>query len=532
MSGRPAVARLFLEALRLDREPVEAVRERAVRALSIGVGGFVLFGGEADRVRELCGELRARADRPLWLAADLERGAGQQFRGATQLPPPLALAAHPAPVQATRRAAALTAREARELGLNWALAPVLDLDADARNPIVGTRSFGDRPETVAALGEAWVDACQEEGVAACAKHFPGHGRTVTDSHLELPRVEAGRRALEEDLRPFRAVADRVATVMTAHVAYPSLGVEGPATFSRTLLTDLLRAEWAFGGLVVTDAMIMAGFREASSGGEPSGSDGPSKAATAAEEAEAAARALAAGCDVLLYPDDLAAAVDGLAHRAERDPPLAARLRAAGDRSRSLLRRFGRPAALRGGERPEGGDVDPPATAAERREEALRLATGCLRAVGMPHGDGAEREGAERRPEAFEIRWISDDPDDSDASPPGLRLCEELRRLGWRAADPRPLGTPGASAAPAAGVRRLVVVRSTPKAWKGRADLAPGDVERVRGALRGSGDVAVVLGHPRLLDRLGVSGICAWAAEDVMERAVGRWLDERLRREGG
>ena len=211
-------------------------------------------------MRALTKELRQKSRVPLLIAADLERGAGQQFSGATGLPP-LAAIASLGDADAVRRAARLTAREARTLGLNWDLAPVCDLDIVPENPIVGTRSLGSDSRKVAMLAQAWIQACQAEGVLACAKHFPGHGRTRTDSHAGLPVVDASRAELmEHDLAPFRAAIEAgVAGVMTAHVSYPALDASGaPATMSREMLQWLLRQQMRFDGLIVTDAMIMEG----------------------------------------------------------------------------------------------------------------------------------------------------------------------------------------------------------------------------------------------------------------------------------
>ncbi|HEX5581158.1 MAG TPA: glycoside hydrolase family 3 N-terminal domain-containing protein, partial [Gemmatimonadaceae bacterium] len=281
-------AALLLPAIRWDAtHGFDAARPAIERALSLGVGGFILFGGPAEAVRELTRELHARSRHPLLVGADLERGAGQQFVGLTGLPP-LAAVASLGDVHAVRRAAAITAREARRLGINWDYAPVCDLDVEPDNPIVGTRSLGGDPDTVAALAAEWIDACQSQGVLACAKHFPGHGRTRGDSHMELPVVDAPADVLRaQDLVPFRAAIDAgVASIMSAHVAFPALDASGqPATLSRAILTDLLRRELGFDGLVVTDAMIMEGVL---GGGEH----------------EAAVRALGAGCDLLLYPEDL------------------------------------------------------------------------------------------------------------------------------------------------------------------------------------------------------------------------------------
>src|SRR5579859_6310967 len=196
----PNVAELVLPAIRWDAERgYEGERAGIERALAAGVGGFILFGGEREATRALTAELRSGAPHPLLVASDLERGAGQQLRGLTQLPPLMALAS--LGVEAVREAARITAREARDVGINWALGPVCDLDIEPANPIVQTRALGADAYEVAELAAAWIDSCQSAGVLACAKHFPGHGRTTADSHAELPVVSAGRE-LERDLMPF------------------------------------------------------------------------------------------------------------------------------------------------------------------------------------------------------------------------------------------------------------------------------------------------------------------------------------------
>jgi beta-glucosidase len=227
-------AALLLPAIRWHAERgFDEARPEIERALALGVGGFIVFGGPAEAVRELTRELHARARLPLLVGADLERGAGQQFAGLTGLPP-LAALGWLGEADAVHRAARLTAREARRVGVNWVYGPVCDLDAEPDNPIVGTRAFGADPGLVAELAAEWVDGCQHEGVLACAKHFPGHGRTTGDSHMELPAVRASADTLyAEDLAPFRAALDAgVASVMSAHVAYPALDATGaPATLS-------------------------------------------------------------------------------------------------------------------------------------------------------------------------------------------------------------------------------------------------------------------------------------------------------------
>ena len=276
-------ARLVFPALRWgDRAPDEVWPE-VRRHIDLGVGGFVVFGGSVAAMRELLARVPQHTDRPLLFASDLERGAGQQLRDATPLPPPAALATMAD--SALEDAARITAREAAAAGIGWVLAPVADLDIEPANPIVGTRAFGAKAASVSDRVRSWVQSAQAEGASACAKHFPGHGRTTVDSHAELPVVSATREELEADLAPFRAAIDAgVRSVMMAHVAFPELDPTGaPASLSPAII-ELLREDLVFDGLVVTDAFIM----QAVSG-------------SGRTEEEAAVDAVRAGCDVVLYP---------------------------------------------------------------------------------------------------------------------------------------------------------------------------------------------------------------------------------------
>ncbi len=483
-------ARLVLAPLRLDRWSEPEVSDRSGRALELGVGGFVIFGGEVEVAGRLIERLRSSAGRPLWLAADLERGAGQQFRGASELPPPAALASHPNPEAAVAFAGRLTGLEAAAIGINWVLAPVLDLDVEPDNPIVGTRSFGPDPETVARLGRAWIEACQSAGVAACAKHYPGHGRTRTDSHIGLPRVDAPAEALEDDLLPFAQVADRVASVMVAHVAFPALGSEGPATVSPEVVQAGLRGRLAFEGLIATDAMIMGGV-----GGE---------------DAPAAVRALLAGCDLILYPSDVGATVEALRRAGSEDPDTARRVAESVGRSGHAL------AAVAA-----AGDAAGRATR-ETRSDPERLALDTV-------WDGADGtiDGFDRaRP--TEVVVLSDDADAPAArtSPAfGEPFVERLRRAGWGV---WPRGAGRAAPAPPTPTQRIVLLAATPRGWKGRSGLSAEVEETVRRELAGGDPALLVLfGHPRVLARLGAPGLCAWSSEALMERAAAAWLDTAL-----
>ncbi|MCH6551706.1 MAG: hypothetical protein IH804_06805, partial [Planctomycetes bacterium] len=289
-------ARLLIPALRWAADSGFAHLERdAKEALDLGVGGFIIFGGPASTVSQLTDDLTRYAGRPLLFAADLERGAGQQFGGLTEIPPPGALASLDGR-DVVRRAGYVTATEARSIGINLVLAPVADLDIEPLNPIVQSRSFGSDPVRVADCVVAWVEGCQEGGCWASVKHFPGHGRTTVDSHAALPVVDTPVRVLEgTDLAPFRAAADGgVATVMTAHVQYPALDGEHSATYSPKIL-EYLRTAVGFDGAVLTDALNMAGARHEDGAGE------------------GVVAAVASGVDLLLYPEHVGqsvAALDG------------------------------------------------------------------------------------------------------------------------------------------------------------------------------------------------------------------------------
>ncbi|MBI5879606.1 MAG: beta-N-acetylhexosaminidase [Chloroflexi bacterium] len=225
-----------------------------------GITSFVLFARntpDIESARALIARLHELAPEPL-IAADQEGGRVTRLPPpATHLPSAMAVGAANDPALA-RAAGQATARELRAMRLNVALAPVLDVNINAANPVIGTRSFGETPERVAAIGVAWLRGAQAEGVAACAKHFPGHGDTRVDSHAAMPRIEADRTRLEHvELAPFRAaVAASVRMVMPGHLLMPALDAECPASLSRAILTGLLRGEIGFDGVVITDALDM------------------------------------------------------------------------------------------------------------------------------------------------------------------------------------------------------------------------------------------------------------------------------------
>ncbi len=266
--------------------------------------------GTRDQVLEVLDELAERLPAPPLVLADLE-GGFRIFDDAPVLPPAMALGAAD-DEDLAREAGRATALAGAAWGVAGILAPVLDVFSLADAPIVGNRSFGTHPERVAALGAAYVGGVHEGGGLAVIKHFPGHGAAAGDSHLERPLLAADRATWEtRDLPPFKAVLGAGArAVMTGHLEAPALGcAEGePASGSRAVVDGLLRGDWGFDGLVMTDALTMAG-------------------------ATGAASSLEAGNDLALMPSDALAAAESLAAAAGRDPALAARLQQASSRIR-------------------------------------------------------------------------------------------------------------------------------------------------------------------------------------------------------
>lgn len=296
-SRRPGLG-VLVPAIRLPGDYANVERFR--RLAKDGVAGFLLFGGDEELVPPFLASLREAADRPLLVMTDAERGVGQQVQGCAELPPLMAVGATVSEERAYHHGR-VTALEARALGINVVLAPVVDVLSRADNPIVGNRAFGGSADLVARLGAAWIAGAQEQGVLACAKHFPGHGDTFADSHTELPVVDAPADLLRQrELPPFRAaISAGVGSVMTAHVRYPALDPDHPATLSPRILKDLLRTELGFGGLVISDALTMEGLLLAGDGG------------ARLSEADAAVRCLEAGCDLLLHPTDPEAVAEAI-----------------------------------------------------------------------------------------------------------------------------------------------------------------------------------------------------------------------------
>ncbi len=220
-----------------------------IKLIDAGVGGFILFGGDFWEVRQALPKLQAKAKIPLLIMSDMEKGAGQQLKGATVFPCQMAVAAATDLVSGEGLAVLAEmldgmAYEARAAGVQAILTPVLDVNSNPLNPIISTRAFSDEPQVVAGLGERYVKGLQGSPVPvmSCGKHFPGHGDSQVDSHTSLPVLDKDRESLEEeDMFPFRrAVMAGAEMIMTAHLKATALDPVYPASLSQTIIRRYLR----------------------------------------------------------------------------------------------------------------------------------------------------------------------------------------------------------------------------------------------------------------------------------------------------
>ncbi|HVE13033.1 MAG TPA: glycoside hydrolase family 3 N-terminal domain-containing protein [Elusimicrobiota bacterium] len=459
----------------------------AERLTDLGVGGFCLYRGTPREIRAFTARLQKRARAPLLFAADYEDGLASHVPGGTHFPSNMALGAA-GREDLARLKARVTAREARALGVRWIFAPVLDLATRADNPIVNVRSFGEAPRLASRLGRAYGDAMRAEGALACAKHFPGHGDTRKDSHLELPTVPGSAAALRaRELAPFAAAAEAAGSVMLAHLMVPALDAKLPVPFSEKIVGGLLRGRMGYRGLVVTDALDM----KAVAGRFP--------------EVEAAARALRAGADILLVPADPEALARALPALASRDAELSRRVAdslARLERAKRSCRLFadgGKPA----------GSLSLVGCSAHRKA-ARRVAKAALTWAGEPVR--LEGTAAYLEPGTRPARWA------------GAAFVDELRAAG---VDVRPY-RPGAPGTVVAGAFL------SPRAYSGRIALEPGAARELSRVLRGGRPgVLAAFGSPFVLDAVPgwSSALCAFSPCEESQRAAARLLARGLRAPG-
>jgi len=295
------------------------------------LGGVILFArniSEPEALAELCHEAaRLVPQVPLWVSMDQEGGRVARLKPPFTEWPPMATLGRSGDAALAERFARAAASEMRAVGITLDYAPVLDIWTNRANRVIGDRALAETAADVARLGAVIVRAMQEEGVAACGKHFPGHGDTVADSHEELPLVEQPPERLREvEFEPFRAaIAAGVASIMTAHVFVPSLDETQPATLSRRVVGDILRRELGFEGVIISDDLEMKAISK----------DIPIPSA--------AVRAIGAGCDAILLcnegPALQHAALEALVYAVENETLSLSRVEDALKRQQRAKERF-------------------------------------------------------------------------------------------------------------------------------------------------------------------------------------------------
>jgi len=326
-SLRREIGRLLIAGFSGLQVPVEL----KTLAREFGLGGVILFArniAEAEQVAELSYEAaRLVPDIPLWVSVDQEGGRVARLKAPFTEWPPMATLGRSGDVRLAERFARALAIELKAIGITLDYAPVLDVATNPKNPVIGDRALSGRAEEVGRLGAAIIRTLQAEGVAACGKHFPGHGDTSVDSHLELPLIEHPPDRLRAiEFVPFRAAVEaQVATMMTAHVFVPALDEEQPATLSRRVVTGLLREELGYGGVILSDDLEMKAI------------------ANHHTVPDAAVKAIAAGCDGALIcsgdHDAQAAALEALVHAVEEERLAFSRVEDALKRQQRAKERF-------------------------------------------------------------------------------------------------------------------------------------------------------------------------------------------------
>jgi beta-N-acetylhexosaminidase len=510
LTVRQKVAQLVMPWIAGDYWALDAAAmDSALRLVrDDGVGGIIVGVSPSPYdVAEKLNTLQRAARIPLLVAADLEAGLATRTRGGTSFPGNMALGATGRELDAYE-VGRVTALEGRAIGVHLNFAPVVDVNNNARNPIINVRSFGENPERVAELGSAFIRGLREHGMLSTAKHFPGHGDTGTDSHLALPVITASRERMDSvELVPFRA-AVRAGTdvVMTAHLAVPGLaGVDAPpATLSPFVLDTLLRGQLGFRGLVVTDALNMGAI------------------VTRYGAAQAAVMSFAAGADIVLMPVSPRAVIDALTDAVARGELSEARLDASVNRilaAKARLGLFHDRLVDVGSIAATVGAAASVALAQDIAQRSLVLVTDNLGLVPLP---------AARRHRILVVEYGDENSRDVGAAfTAALRSSVDTlhsMRL-WPASGPASLDSVRAEAATASAV--IFLAASRPTAWRPEAVDLPAPVAALveQLALGGADLIAVSLGSPYVIEQIphAPAFLAAWSDNDTVEFALARAL---------
>jgi beta-N-acetylhexosaminidase len=486
----------------------EYVRELVDLVSRKRIGGLIIFAGEVYETAHLTNYLQQQARIPLLVAADFEWGAAMRIEGTTLFPPLMALGAAGSEELAYEMGK-ITAVEGRAMGVHMTYAPVVDVNINPDNPIISTRSLGESPESVGRLATAFIRGCQENGLVATAKHFPGHGDTAMDSHDLMPTVDADLDRLDKvEIYPFaRAIEAGVEAVMTAHLFVPALDPTPglPATLSPLILTDLLRKKLGFNGLIVTDAMGMGGITKSFS------------------PQEAALRAVKAGVDMVLLPPDPPGVIDALVAAVKSGEIPRSRIDESVSRILALKARLGLP---------KNRFVDIPSIARKvaSRENLRQAALTFDKCVTLVKN---EADILPLTGEAFKKRIavlsLSSDADDYFAGRPFIREVQKRRPDAAAFYADAFTGKEFLQEARAQAMNSDIVILalfSSLRTSKGSVDLLPKHIDLVRElAWAGKKTVAISFGSPYFLKHFPEVGayVCLYRntgpAQDAAARAI-------------
>jgi len=441
LSPRDRAAQLVWPQLYGDYTPATSVAWERVSDLirKQHVGGFIMSIGSPIETAEKINAMQRMSALPLVFGADYETGAGFRQRGgyflpnniylggATIFPPQMGIGAT-RDTSLAYQEGRITALEGRALGVHVAFAPVLDVNNNPANPVIGVRSFGEDPHLVASMGASLIHGVQDHGMMATGKHFPGHGDTDENSHLTMSTIHASRERIDTlELVPFRrAIAAGVQGMMTFHGFVPALdSTPVPATLNPAIMTRLLRGQLGFRGLVITDAMDMSGVLSRVTVGQAASTSSATQGSyggtlnNSIGIAEACKLAIAAGADILLMPSDVPAAIDAVVAGVREGRFTQARIDSSVRRALEIKQRFGleqRRLVDLDSVRAIVGDSANLAIAAVAAERSITLAKDSLNLVPLARVNGS----APQRVLSITIATRTD-------LPAGATLNAELRR---------------------------------------------------------------------------------------------------------
>jgi len=470
---------------------------------SLHVGGIIVSVGSPLDIAAKLNQLQQRSVLPLLVGSDLEGGTSLRFSGGTPFPPNMGVGATGSD-SAAYELGRVTALEGRAVGIHLAFAPVADVNNNPANPIINTRAFGEDPAEVGRLVAAQVRGLQEHGMLATAKHFPGHGDTGTDSHIALPVITAQWGRLDSvELVPFRAaIGAGVQVVMSAHIALPGIdaGQVRPGTVVPEILTGILRDSLGFRGLVVTDALNMAGVANAYG-------------------AEAAVRAFLAGADLLLQPADPREAIEAMAAAVARGEITGERL----DRSLRRVLEAKRELGLFDQRTVPLDSVPAVVGTARFLAEAERMAA---RSIVMVKDVGGTVHSLKRTRSPLGLVAYAED----DNRTAGAALAAELRARGFVVNTFRLGPASGQSSYDSAfavlGRSAVALFATADRPTAGRGIGIPDRLLALIGdAARSRPTILASLGNPYIITRLPEVGsyLIGWRSNPVTERAMARAL---------